>query len=280
MLDYAIIRLDPEGTIQTWNLGAERVKGYTAEEAIGHNFAMFYPEGDRRSGLPQKLLAEAAETGRVEHEGWRLRKDGSRFWGDVNITALHDDAGNLTGFTKVTRDLTERHELEVTLRASEERLRLLVGQVVDYAIIGLDPQGVIESWNLGAERLKGYTAEEAIGRSFAMFYPEETGRRDSRWSCSASPAETGRVEHTGWRLRKDGSRFWGDVVITALHDDAGNAHRIHQGDPRPDRPEVTRGCAGRVLRGVQPRLPHTDHRPEGLRRRHPRCRWTTTSAST
>ena len=222
MLDYAIIRLDPEGTIQTWNLGAERVKGYTAEEAIGHNFAMFYPEGDRRSGLPQKLLAEAAETGRVEHEGWRLRKDGSRFWGDVNITALHDDAGNLTGFTKVTRDLTERHELEVTLRASEERLRLLVGQVVDYAIIGLDPQGVIQSWNLGAERLKGYSAEEAIGRSFAMFYPEENRQAGLPMELLGVARETGRVEHTGWRVRKDGSRFWGDVVITALHDDAGN----------------------------------------------------------
>ncbi len=231
VLDYAIIRLDPEGTIQTWNLGAERVKGYTAEEAIGHNFAMFYPEGDRRSGLPQKLLAEAAETGRVEHEGWRLRKDGSRFWGDVNITALHDDAGNLIGFTKVTRDLTERHELEVTLRASEERLRLLVGQVVDYAIIGLDPQGVIQSWNLGAERLKGYTAEEAIGRSFAMFYPEENRRaglpmqllgvaRDDR------PRRAHRLAGPQGRLPVLGGR--GDHRPARRR---GQPHRIHQGDP-------------------------------------------------
>ena len=222
MLDYAIIRLDTEGTIQTWNLGAERVKGYTAEEAIGRSFAMFYPEEDRRSGLPLKLLAEAAETGRVEHEGWRVRKDGTRFWGDVVITALHDDAGNLTGFTKVTRDLTEQHELEVTLRASEERLRLLVGQVVDYAIIGLDPQGIIQTWNLGAERLKGYTAEEAIGRSFAMFYTEDDRQAGLPMQLLGVARETGRVEHTGWRVRKDGSRFWGDVVITALHDDAGN----------------------------------------------------------
>jgi PAS domain S-box-containing protein len=221
-MDYAILRLDPEGIIQTWNLGAERVKGYTAEEAIGHSFTMFYPEAARRDGLPQKLLAEAAETGRVEHEGWRLRKDGSRFWGDVVITALHDEAGNLTGYTKVTRDLTEKHELEVTLRASEERLRLLIGQVVDYAIIGLDPQGVIQTWNLGAERLKGYTAEEAIGRSFAMFYPEENRRAGLPMHLLGVARETGRVEHTGWRVRKDGSRFWGDVVITALHDDRDN----------------------------------------------------------
>ena len=183
---------------------------------------MFYPEEDRRSGLPHKLLAEAADTGRVEHEGWRIRKDGSRFWGDVVITALHDAAGGLTGFTKVTRDLTEKHELEVTLRESEERLRLLVGQVADYAIIGLDPQGVIQTWNLGAERLKGYTAEEAIGRSFAMFYPEPDRQSGLPMKLLSSARESGRVEHTGWRVRKDGSRFWGDVVITALHDDAGN----------------------------------------------------------
>jgi PAS domain S-box-containing protein len=222
VIDYAILSLDTEGTIQTWNLGAERVKGYTAEEAIGRSFEMFYPEEDRRRGLPKELLAEAAAKGRVEHEGWRIRKDGTRFWGDVVITALHDDANNLTGFTKVTRDLTEKHDLEVTLRASEERLRLLVGQVVDYAIIGLDPQGVIETWNLGAERLKGYTSDEALGRSFAMFYPEGDRQAGLPMQLLDVARRTGRVEHTGWRLRKDGSRFWADVVITALHDDLGN----------------------------------------------------------
>ena len=222
VLDYAILRLDTDGIIQTWNLGAERVKGYTAEEAVGRSFEMFYNEEDRRSGLPRKLLAEAADAGRVEDQGWRIRKDGSRFWGDVVITALHDDTGDLTGYTKVTRDLTEKHELEVTLRESEERLRLLVGQVADYAIIGLDPQGIIQTWNLGAERLKGYTAEEAIGRSFAMFYPESDRQSGLPMKLLSSARESGRVQHTGWRLRKDGSRFWGDVVITALHDDAGN----------------------------------------------------------
>jgi len=221
VLDYAILRLDTDGIIQTWNLGAERVKGYTAEEAIGRSFEMFYSEDDRRRGLPHSLLAEASEKGHVEHEGWRIRKDGSRFWGDVVITALHDESGQLTGYTKVTRDLSERHALEVTLRESEERLRLLVGQVVDYAIIGLDPDGVIQTWNLGAERVKGYTAEEAIGRNFSMFYPEDDRQAGLPMQLLDVARRTGRVEHTGWRLRKDGSRFWGDVVITALHDDTG-----------------------------------------------------------
>ena len=152
-----------------------------------------------------------------------MRKDGTRFWGDVVITALHDDDGELTGYAKVTRDLTEQHELEVALRSSEERLRLLVGQVVDYAIIALDPQGIIQTWNLGAERVKGYTADEAIGRSFAMFYTDEDRRAGSADAASSRQArEKGRVEHTGWRVRKDGTRFWGDVVITALHDDDGH----------------------------------------------------------
>ena len=219
--DYAIIALDPQGTIETWNLGAERVKGYTAQEAIGRSFAMFYPEEDRRRGLPLSLLLEARDHDRVEHLGWRLRKDGTRFWGDVVITARRDEAGNHVGYTKVTRDLTEQHDLELQLRSSEERLRLLVGQVQDYAIIALDPQGVVETWNLGAERVKGYRADEAIGRSFAMFYTDEDRRAGLPLRLLSDAREHGRVEHTGWRVRKDGTRFWGDVIITAMHDDSG-----------------------------------------------------------
>lgn len=112
VVDYAIIRLDPEGVIQTWNLGAERVEGYTAAEAIGSSFSMFYTDEDRRAGLPLQLLAEARDRGRVEHTGWRVRKDGSRFWGDAVITAIHDSEGQVTGFAKVTRDRTDAKALE------------------------------------------------------------------------------------------------------------------------------------------------------------------------
>jgi PAS domain S-box-containing protein len=221
VVDYAIIGLDVHGVVRRWNRGAERVKGYTAEEAIGRSFSMFYPEEDRLAGLPERLLADARRDGRVEHTGWRLRKDGSRFWADVVITALRDGDGNLVGFAKVTRDLTEEHDLEAKLRQSEERLRVLIGQVVDYAIIALDPDGVIETWNLGATRLKGYTAEEAIGKSFSIFYPEEDRLAGLPDRLLAQARHSGRVEHTGWRVRKDGTRFWADVVITALHDDKG-----------------------------------------------------------
>jgi PAS domain S-box-containing protein len=222
VVDYAIIGLDGSGTIASWNAGAARLKGYTAPEAIGRSFSMFYTEDDRHTGLPLKLLEQARLTGRVESTGWRVRKDGTRFWGDVVITALHDDDGTLVGFGKVTRDLTAEHELEESLRRSEQRFRLLVSQVKDYAIIALDPSGIIESWNAGAEWLKGYTAEEAIGRSFSMFYSSEDRRAGLHLQLLQLARDEGRVEHTGWRVRKDGTRFWGNVVLTALRNDEGD----------------------------------------------------------
>lgn len=130
--DYAIFMLDPEGRVSTWNVGAERIKGYQAAEIIGRHFSCFYTEEDVRTGRPQRNLEAAARDGRVEHEGWRVRKDGSRFWADVVITALRDDTGRLVGFGKVTRDLTERMladkalaEAQSNLRRSEKSLRQL-----------------------------------------------------------------------------------------------------------------------------------------------------------
>ncbi|MGH3361619.1 MAG: PAS domain S-box protein [Nocardioides sp.] len=216
VVDYAIIGLDQHGTIQSWNAGAERLNGYPADQAIGRHFSMFYPEEDKRDSLPLNLLQRAAADGRVEHSGWRLRRDGSRFWADVTITALHDQSGTHVGFTQVTQDRTEQHALEDALRQSEEGLRLLIGQVTDYAIIGLDQHGTIQSWNAGAERLNGYPADQAIGRHFSMFYPEEDKRDGLLLRLLDQAAADGRAEHTGWRLREDGTRFWGQVVITPL----------------------------------------------------------------
>jgi PAS domain S-box-containing protein len=219
VVDYAIVALDGSGTIESWNAGAQQLQGYSAEEAIGRSFSMFYTDEDRRDGLPLSLLEEARVKGRVASLGWRVRKDGTRFWGDAVITALHDDNGDVTGFAKVTRDLTAQHVLEESLKRSEERFRLLVSQVRDYAIIALDASGTIESWNAGAERLKGYAAEEAIGQSFSMFYTEEDRRSGLPLQLLDTARREGRVKNTGWRIRKDGTRFWGDVVITALHND-------------------------------------------------------------
>ena len=219
--DYAIFMLDPTGHVATWNLGAQAIKGYKPEEIIGKHFSIFYPEEDIKRDKPGYELKVAAEVGRFEDEGWRLRKDGTRFWANVVITALRDKEGILRGFGKVTRDLTDRKETEEGLRRSEERFRLLLEGVKDYAIFMIDPRGYIESWNKGAESIKGYKPDEIIGKHFSIFYPEEDIRSDKPGHELKMAAEVGRYEDEGWRLRKDGSRFWASVVITPLKDKDG-----------------------------------------------------------
>lgn len=220
--DYAIFMLDTEGRVSSWNVGAERIKGYKSAEIIGRHFSCLYPEEDVRSGKPQRMLDEAAKNGRVEDEDWRVRKDGTRFWADVVITALRDDAGHLLGFGKVTRDLTERKRAEQSLHLSEARARMFVEAVQDYAIFMLDAAGNVASWNAGAERIKGYKAAEIIGQHFSRFYPEEDIKNAKPAMELEVASRVGRFEDEGWRLRKDGSRFWANVIITAVKDDAGN----------------------------------------------------------
>jgi len=219
--DYAIFALDPEGYVSSWNPGAQRIKGYTADEIIGRHFSSFYPPDDVAAGKPAWELEVAAREGRVEDEGWRLRKDGSRFWANVVISAVRDNQGQVTGFTKVTRDVTERRSAEEALRQSEERFRLLVQSVQDYAILMLDPEGRVSSWNKGAERIKGYAADEIIGRSFMLFYPPDVAANGFPQRELEVAAREGHFEDENWRVRKDGSRFWASVVITALHSTDG-----------------------------------------------------------
>ncbi len=217
--DYAIFALDPGGYVLSWNAGAQRLKGYTRGEIVGRHFSTFYPPEDLDK--PPAELEVAKRLGRVEDEGWRVRKDGTRFWANVVITALRDETGTLVGFAKVTRDLTERRAAEERLRESEERLHLLVHSVRDYAIFMLDATGHVTSWNEGAARIKQYTAKEIIGKHFSIFYPADqlaTGK--PAWELEVA-ARDGRVEDEDWRLRKDGTRFWANVVITALRNPAG-----------------------------------------------------------
>jgi len=219
--DYAIFMLTPEGTIASWNAGAERIKGYRAEEIIGKYFSIFYPQEDVASGKPARELEIAARDGRYIEEGWRIRKNGEQFWAHVTITALRDSNGRLTGYSKVTRDVTELRQANEALRQSEERFRLMVEAVRDYAIFLLDPEGHVATWNIGAERLKGYKAEEIIGKHFSIFYPEEARKREHpAYELRRAKAE-GRYEEEGWRVRKDGSQFWANVLITAIFDQEG-----------------------------------------------------------
>jgi PAS domain S-box-containing protein len=214
--DYAIFMLDPTGHVVSWNAGAERMNGYSAAEIIGQHFSVFYPPDALARDWPATELVIAAREGRLENEGWRVRKDGTQFWANVIITPLRSPDGVLLGFGKVSRDLTERRRSEQQLQESEERFRLIVESVIDYAIFMLDPQGHIVSWNAGAQRIKGYAADEIIGRHFSDFYPAEAVARG--WpSYELQEAErVGRFEDEGWRVRKDGTMFWANVTITAL----------------------------------------------------------------
>jgi PAS domain S-box-containing protein len=219
--DYAIFALDPDGYILSWNPGAQRFKGYTADEIIGKHFSIFYPKHLVDEGFPDFELRTAANTGRFEDEGWRIRKDGTQFWANVVITALRDKEGKLVGFAKVTRDLTERREAEEALRESEERFRLLVEGVKDYAIFMLDPSGNVATWNAGAERINGYRAKEIIGKHFSKFYPPEDVAAKKPERELEIVSKEGKYEEEGWRLRADGSRFMANVLITAIRNKSG-----------------------------------------------------------
>ena len=219
--DYAIYMLDLNGYVSSWNAGAQRFKGYQAHEIIGQHFSVFYTEEDRAAGIPAKALRTAREAGKFEAEGWRVRKDGKRFWASVVIDPIRDNSGRLIGFAKVTRDMTERKAAQEALRESEERFRLLVQGVTDYAIYMLSPTGLVTNWNAGAERIKGYTHDEVVNSHFSRFYTEEERRKEVPLKALAAAEETGRFEQEGWRVRKDGTRFWAHVVIDAIRDERG-----------------------------------------------------------
>jgi PAS domain S-box-containing protein len=219
--DYAIYMLDTDGIVASWNAGAERFKGYKPDEIIGQHFSKFYTEEDLQKRIPEIGLRTAREDGRFEAEGWRLRKDGTRFWANVVIDAIRDPSGELVGFAKITRDLTERRLAEEQLRRSEERFRFLLQSVTDYAIYMLDIDGQVTSWNAGAERFKGYAADEIIGQNFSRFYSAEDQAAGIPNKALQTALTEGRFEAEGWRYRKDGTNFWANVVIDPVRNDHG-----------------------------------------------------------
>jgi PAS domain S-box-containing protein len=245
--DYAIFMLDPQGHIVSWNGGAERMKGYQAEEIIGRHFSVFYTEVDQERGYPEEKLRIATAEGIYEEEGLRVRKDGSKFWASVLITALRNEEGKLRGFAKVVRDVTERKRaeeevrhlneeleervvertarLEATvaeLRASEERYRLLVESTEDYAIFMVDRDGRVADWNVGAERIFGYREEEIVGELSSLLFTPEDRRRGAPEEELRQAVAEGRAEDERWHIRKDGTRFWASGVMTSVRDAEGN----------------------------------------------------------
>ncbi len=219
--DYAVYMLDPGGVVTSWNAGAQRFKGYTPAEIIGAHFSRFYTEEDRARDMPARALSIAAREGRFECEGWRVRKDGTRFWAHVVIDPIRDPAGGLIGFAKITRDLTEQKEVQDALQRTEQQFRLLVQGVTDYAIYLLSPEGIVTSWNAGAQRIKGYLPDEIIGQHFSRFYTDEDRLSGRPQTALDTAVREGRFESEGLRVRKDGTRFWSHVVIDPIRGDDG-----------------------------------------------------------
>ena len=219
--DYAIYLLSPEGIVRTWNTGAQRFKGYSAGEIIGEHFSRFYTPEDRAAGLPARALQTALAEGRFEAEGWRMRNDGTRFWANVVIDPIRDAGGSLVGFAKITRDIDERRKARAALRDSEERFRILVQGVTDYALYMLSPSGEITNWNSGAEKIKGYTSEEAVGSHFSRFYLEEDRERGLPMRNLEIARREGRFEGEGIRVRKGGTHFWAHVIIDPIYSEGG-----------------------------------------------------------
>jgi PAS domain S-box-containing protein len=222
VVDYAIFMLDSSGVISNWNAGATRIKGFSADEVVGTHFSRFYTKEDRTRGLPAIALETARREGKYETEGWRVRKDGGRFWASVVIEAVRDETGEMIGFAKITRDITERKSAQEALRESERQFRMLVSNVIDYAIFMLDPNGVVVSWNAGAEKIKGYKATEIIGHHFSRFYPEEERLAGTPARALYAASQDGRFEGEGRRVRKDGTEFWANVVLDAIRDEEGH----------------------------------------------------------
>jgi PAS domain S-box-containing protein len=221
VVDYAIYMLDTNGLIRSWNSGAKRIKQYDQSEVLGKHFSLFYTPEDLASDLPGRALKSADESGRFEGEGWRVRKDGTRLWALVIIDPIRAEDGSLIGFAKVTRDLTERRAAEQALRQSEQQFSLLVQGVTDYALYMLDPNGIITTWNAGAQRIKGYEPAEVIGRHYSMFFQADDVANHVPQRALATVVSEGRYEGQGWRVRKDGTRFLAHVVIDPIRNEQG-----------------------------------------------------------
>jgi PAS domain S-box-containing protein len=217
--DYAIFMLDTEGMVVSWNAGAERIKGYCADEIIGQHFSRFYTAEARAAGLPQRALEIAAREGRYEAEGWRVRRDGRQFWANAVIDAVHDDRGRLVGFAKVTRDITERREAEQALAESAELARGVIDTALD-AFVQIDEAGTVREWNSQAEAIFGWSRGEAVGTSLTTLILPPSARLRHQKGLERF-LRTGTARTLGRRvqmqaMRRDGTEITVELSITAL----------------------------------------------------------------
>ena len=223
VIDYAIYMLDLEGRVESWNAGAARLKGYSLDEILGQHFSRFYTPEDRAAGVPAFALKTARETGRFHAEGWRVRKDGTRFWASVVIDPIRNDKGELIGYAKVTRDMTDQRTAIQALLESEAPLPAAHRSSRRLRHFPARREGYVATWNPGARRIKGYSQEEIVGQHFSRFYTEEDRAKDVPQLALQQAETAGKFEAEGWRVRKDGSTFWALIVIDPIRDEAGNS---------------------------------------------------------
>ncbi|HEX8538618.1 MAG TPA: PAS domain S-box protein, partial [Cystobacter sp.] len=220
--DYGMFMLSLDGAIESWNQGAQRLKGYRAHEIVGSTIARFFPPEEIAKGTSEQLFQDALLKGTATYEGWLVRKDGNRFWSLVTLSVVEDENGRIRGVSNVARDLSERKKVEDALRESEERLRLLVDSVQDYGVFMVSPEGQVASWSPGAERVQGYRVEEAMGAPLSRFFPPEQVENGTPERLIQEAVAQGRAEYEGWLVRKGGATFWASVILGAVMDRHGH----------------------------------------------------------
>jgi PAS domain S-box-containing protein len=220
--DVAVYMVGRDGRIETWNRGAECLIGYSPQEAIGMAVATLYPHAEVTGALSDARDACQDGGSMLKIEGALRRKDGSQFVASITVKPVCDDAGSLLGWWEVARDLSQQKADAYAHEFTEEQFRRLVHSVIDYAIYMLDLDGYVQSWNAGAERIKGYSEKEILGRHFSTFYTEADRAASEPQRGLAHALEHGRFENKAWRVRKDGSLFWAHVVIDRVDDNEGN----------------------------------------------------------
>jgi PAS domain S-box-containing protein len=216
--EYAIIVLDETGVVESWNKGAEQLFGYTANEVIGKEMDLFDTDEERLSKLSHRTILNARLQQKATARAWLLRKDRSRFWGNISVSPIQGDQGELIGYTNIIRDLGKIKVSADAIKDQEDRFSKMIAEISDYAIIMLDSRGHILNWNQGAQDIKGYLPEEIIGQNFRVFYSADDQAAQVPESLIHTAATTGRAQAEGWRIRKEGSKFWGSITITAIHD--------------------------------------------------------------